>query len=218
MWGTFYYVQLSQSERQTITLNLSFEIVSGEKTSDWCISISTDDRHSFLCIILLCRNTDHTYRTELLWATLCVNRSVKKKASMTSSPKHHVHCHFLNLFSFVIFVLGCNKVQINVNICYQCMEPPNGQRDKKLFWGHVLLTTLLTKCYCVQTIYNSFIRFDSFLHTYNTTTHYDHNNKHKVELLPFWQCQQKLKNYKLSKSRIHGRAVVLDHIRLYRYT
>ncbi len=46
---------------------------------------------------------------------------------------------------------------------------------------------------------------------YNTTTHYDLNNKHKIELLPFWQYQQKLKND--SK-----RAVVLDHIRLYRCT
>ncbi len=46
---------------------------------------------------------------------------------------------------------------------------------------------------------------------YNTlqynTTHYGLNNKHKVGLLPFWQCQHKLK--KLCESRIHGRAAVL---------
>ena len=36
---------------------------------------------------------------------------------------------------------------------------------------------------------------------YNITTYYDLNNKHEVELSPFWQCQQKLKMFKLLKQR-----------------
>lgn len=44
---------------------------------------------------------------------------------------------------------------------------------------------------------------------YKTTTYYNLNKNHEVELSPFRQCQQKLNTYELCKSRIYGWAVVI---------
>lgn len=42
--------------------------------------------------------------------------------------------------------------------------------------------------------------------------HYELNYKYRIELSPFWQFEQKLKNYNhANPCRIYGKAAVLDH-------